>query len=306
MLVFDKPALSRDQQIELIRERGLDLGSEVAARHLLQFVGYFRLSAYFHALYDVEHDGEGHKFRKGATFDQVVEMFDFDRRLRLMLFDAIEKVEVGFKACLSNVLSDSNGAFWFEDSDRFVSADKFLEWSCRFRAELGRNANGKEVRHDVYIRHYYDRYSKPLFPPSWMILEAVSFGFSVQTFSWLQPKLKKEIAKYFDLSFNDLESWILSVSYLRNLCAHHMRIWNRNFTLKPRKKKGYGEILSPNDGLFAQVYVLNYLSSKAAPETEWAVRFIEFVKTSSIGHRRLRFPTEWDRLLLEAGMKNKD
>jgi abortive infection bacteriophage resistance protein len=101
---FEKPAITIAEQIALMRKRGLRIDNEAEAIHFLKFVGYYRISGYSLPLSKKSTDGT-HDFKDGVTFTDILNLYRFDRELRLLVMDAIERVEVAFRSCLSNTMA---------------------------------------------------------------------------------------------------------------------------------------------------------------------------------------------------------
>jgi len=167
---FKKPALSLDQQVELLVSRGMNISDPTRAKHYLKFIGYYRLSGYFRFFTDPA-DEAREKFSKDTDFDAVLDLYVFDRKLRTLLMDAFERIEVAVKATLSHEACISRDVFWLCNSDNFDygSHDAILEG---IREAVG--GPDSKPQH-LFIYHFYNKYSDDL-PPSWMIVETISFG----------------------------------------------------------------------------------------------------------------------------------
>lgn len=115
---FTKPALTLPQQLAKLQARGLLVADKAAAEHCLRHVGYYRLSAYALSFQDCSKPGK--PFHPGTSFDQLVDLYRFDRELRLLVLDAIERVEVAVRSALNNELCLKNGPHWFVDGTHFI------------------------------------------------------------------------------------------------------------------------------------------------------------------------------------------
>ena len=117
---FAKPAIDIEAQIALLRSRGLTIADENYAHHYLQFIGYYRLSGYA-LVFQVNYNADGsHRFHPGANFNDILDLYIFDRKLRLAVLDALERIEVAFRAALSHEMSISHGTHWFMDAAHFI------------------------------------------------------------------------------------------------------------------------------------------------------------------------------------------
>lgn len=287
---FDKPALSLDEQLELLSSRGLVIQDPSHALHYLRYIGYYRLSGYFRP-FQYPND-PAHTFQAGTTFNQVLQLYIFDRKLRLLVMDAMERIEVAVRSAISNVMSQEYGAHWYLKRDLFSQQFAFSDFLETVRKETGYyNKN----RQNVFCRHYYNSYSEPELPPSWMVMEVISFGTLSQVYSHLTNKEdQKAISKEFGLHYTILISWLHALTYLRNMCAHHERLWNRVFTIKPKKAKKFAEHFRDNTRFYAQAAVINVFLRVIADGSSWQKRLKELLEEyPEIDTKKMGFPEGW-------------
>lgn len=292
---FIKPAINIDAQIALLKQRGLKIADDKLARHYLQFVGYYRLAGYALPL-QVNYNADGtHRFLDGTTFDDVLDLYVFDRKLRLAIMDAIERIEVAVRALLSQTMSELHGPHWFMEAKHFVPSfqhDKFIK---HVKNDIGHDKARAALR-QAFIRHYYDKYDDPTLPPSWMIFETLSFGTVSLTFKNLTRKNQRLIAKAFCLDGSVLSSWLHALSYVRNLAAHHQRLWNRVYTIKPIAAKHLATDLQDTTRFYAQAVTIETLLRVVAPENRWAERLADLLtQHPNVRLDRLGFPKEWQQ-----------
>lgn len=235
---YDKRPLSIQTQIERLKGRGLIIDDEKLAVDYLSNISYYRLRAYTYPFQDNTNPENDHKFiRSDIHFKDIIDLYCFDRRLRSLIFNAIEKIEVALRARITQRYCEScDDSHWYEDESLFKDTT-YLD--INGEEEFCYNKLLDDVIHEVdrsnedFIGHYKAKYAKPVNPPAWMTLEVVSFG----TLSRLYELLKKNddkiaIAKSLGLNKIDiLENWMHALSNLRNCCAHHGRIWNRRFVV---------------------------------------------------------------------------
>jgi abortive infection bacteriophage resistance protein len=282
---FTKPALSIPQQIALLQQRGLTIEDPKEAAHYLSFIGYYRLSGYWLPL-TLKHQNGTHDFKPGVTFTNVLDLYKFDRELRLITMDAVERIEVAFRACLSNWMCERGGPHWYFDQRYFHSAPAMWEFRRKVMDETGYREDGPPKPRDVFLSHYFSKYGAPPLPPSWMIAEVLSISAWSKAYENIKLREdKKQIAKHFGLDPRILESWIHCVSYVRNLCAHHSRMWNREFTIRPMVANEFRAELSANSRFYAQAFVIRVLLERACPNTKWWERLHDFVAQRSSGDR---------------------
>ncbi len=124
------------------------------------------------------------------------------------------------------ILSHTYGPFWYNDSSLFVKNAAFNKTIVKLRQEYDRS------RED-FILSFKKNYSDPL-PPSWMIFEVASFGILSSIYENLKHvRAKRDIAQYFGLDDRSFSSWIHGIVYIRNVCAHHSRLWNKKLSIAP-------------------------------------------------------------------------
>lgn len=214
---YNKPPLSYTDQIIQLKQRGLIISNEPKALHLLENISYYRLSGYWFPLLA---DKFAHQFKPNSTIETAFNLYCFDRELRQLMLAETEKIEVAIRAKLSYVFSHANGPFWFQNPTNFTNPGKHATSFAKIEEEFQRSD-------EEFIHAFKAKYNNPI-PPSWMTLEITSFGTLSILYKNLRPThQKREIAHYFGLPDKVFETWIHSIVYLRNVCAHHTRLWNR-------------------------------------------------------------------------------
>lgn len=293
LMKFDKPAIDADAQVALLRSRGLLISDDARAKHYLRFVGYYRLAGYS-LPFQVDYNADGsHRFLDGVSFDDVLDLYVFDRKLRLAVVDALERIEVAFRALLSQTMSEQHGPHWYADARVFAPTyrhEKFIEV---LKKDVGDDPTKAAVR-QTFIQHYYDKYGDPPLPPSWMVFEVLSFGTVSQVFKNLLRVHQKPIAKSFGLDGSVLSSWLHAISYLRNLAAHHQRLWNRAYTIKPVVAKQYAADLADPSRFYAQAVMIEVLLKVVSPDTRWGNRLAGLLaEHPKVRAKRMGFPADW-------------
>lgn len=272
---YEKEPISIAQQIDRLKGRGLAIPDDGLAARFLQNVSYYRLRAYTYPFQE-NREGLDHIFvRDGIRFEDVMDLYYFDKRMRFLLFSAIEKIEVALRARITLAYSiDQGSGFWFLNHKLYHDHEKFVELT-RNETIDGRKYRGdlpKEVLRskEDFITHYYSRYGDPALPPAWMTLEVASMGVLSKLFSALDKRNapSKAICEGFGLKKVEiLRNWMFALAAMRNACAHHSRVWNRRFVLNlsfPHDTASpflsEKEIKSVrNNKLFAYLSVIHYL-----------------------------------------------
>lgn len=223
--IYAKQPISISEQIERLKALGLHFADEQFAAKILSEVSYFRFVAYLRPL---EADKVTHQMKPSATFEKGVAMYQFDNELRMILFSAIQRLEIALRTKMIQRFSMAYGAFWFMDMELADSEKKFLDNLNALVREVGRSK-------EDFIKEHFLKYDKPEIPPAWKTLELATFGtLSKLYYNFSDKKVKKMVAREFNLPNHEvLESWMRSVAVLRNYCAHHSRLWNRYLNATP-------------------------------------------------------------------------
>lgn len=224
--LYTKQALSISEQIELLKSRGLNIADSSKTAKFLGEVSYFRFVQY---LRPMEADKTSHQFKPNSRFEDAVALYNFDMELRDLMFKAIQRLEIALRTKIIQEFSLEHGPFWFFDTSLADDEHKFIENMNSIDRELQRSK-------EDFIKEHRRNYDKPIFPPAWKTLELASFGtLSKLYYNFCDKKLKKRVARQFNLPQHEvLESWMRSVTVLRNCCAHHSRLWNRYLSTAPQ------------------------------------------------------------------------
>ena len=198
---------------------------EQLASFYLNHISYFRLKGYW---WDMQTDHVNHVFAPNSYFEDVIARYNFDRQLRLILFDAIEYIEIALRTKLIYHLSLAYGKFWYLDNS--ISTDVAIHHDCLTDLQTEFARNGEIFAKDFRTRHPNDD------PEAWIIFEVATFGTLSKIYNNLKHQLpqKSIIANEFGLNLhNELSSWLAAISYLRNVIAHHSRVLGRNILKRP-------------------------------------------------------------------------
>lgn len=287
---YQQPPLTIEQQLQVLIRRGLVIKNPHRVRHYLRFIGYYRLSGYFRSFQVPGHPD--HIFKKHTTFDSILQLYIFDRKLRLLVMDAVERIEVAVRATISNTMSEKHGAHWYLKSELFKTNFNHDDFLKKVEHETGYKNPKKQ---NDSCQHYFKRYKKPPLPPSWIVAEVLSIGTWSNIFRNLRShKDRKKISDQYYLHFNIMTSWLHSFTYLRNLCAHHSRLWNRKFTVKPIIAKKFKKHLENNTSFYAQAAVLNVFLSVIADGSRWQYRLLDLLRNhQNIAIERMGFIENW-------------
>ncbi len=295
--VFTKPAITPKEQMELLKKRGLAILDESRALCFLEAVSFFRLTPYMRPF---QHEDNSHLFKDNTKFSQLTQLYNFDRKLRLLIIDAIERTEVAVRAHISNTLCKKYGPHWYLDNCHFKSTydhqrliqsikDKQQSALDDYNRECARINKLQTIddghkqklklkrKQESYARHYALTYDQPALMPGWAMLEELSLGELSHLFKGLaKDKDKKIIAKGFNLYPPLLESWLHTLTVVRNICAHHARLWNRELGIKPARptqKNFLWPVYLNKDHQHTRIAtvltMLHHMMQQVSPDTNW-------------------------------------
>ena len=227
---YSKPPLSIEVQANQLQQRGLQCDAPDRLRHYLTHIGYYRLSAYwlpFEHPVAADTSGRSHNFQPGTTFDQVLDLYIFDRKLRLLVMEALERIETSVRSHWGNALAVRHGSHAHMQPELFNSP-----W--QHAADIARLASDLKESKEAFVVHYRERYSTPYLPPIWAVAETLSLGTLSRWFkSTRDTSAKHEVAQSLGMPTIDiLEKVLHALTPVRNICAHHGRLWNRRFALQ--------------------------------------------------------------------------
>lgn len=252
---YPKPWLSLEDQLAQLKARGMAVDDEVKARYYLDRVGYYRLSGYWFAfrertgLCNVWSPGIRPKakdakvvrivldeFKPGARFEDAVKLYVFDKRLRLLVMDALERVEISLRVDLAHRLGERDPFAYLrpeqfhttfaQEIDQKTGLTKHQDWLAKQAQLIGRSR-------EEFIRHNRDKYGLPL--AIWVACEVWDFGCMSRLYDGLTEADQDAIALAYGVRNGRIfATWLRSLNYLRNVCAHHGRLWNRNIVDQPR------------------------------------------------------------------------
>lgn len=282
---FAKSFLSYEQQADLLIARGLQGDKATLISHL-QSVSYFRLSGYWYLFRKPNPAKRGQKlddFASDATVERVWDRYVFDRRLRLLVMDALERIEVDARTRLAYLHSEQHGPFGYANDPATLpflkphERTKFLEG---FRKQFA----DSEEEFVVHFRNKYGADHNDL--PIWVACELMTFGNLFTFYRGCEASIQKELADRYGIKDVVCQSWLKTSNTIRNVCAHHARLWNRVLGVKPMipnkdpkwkyeidTNQGKQLVLLPNDRVFAVLTICRHCLGIIAPGNGWTERW---------------------------------
>lgn len=295
---YSKPPLSIDEQATRLIQRGLVCENSERLKHYLTHIGYYRLSAYWHPFEQspVETNRRNHNFEAGTTFDRVLDLYDFDRKLRLLVMNAIERIEVAVRTRWADAMAMRQGPHAHMNSELFKDPWQHQQDLATLSREIKKS-------NEVFIKHYRDQYSEPFLPPIWAVVEMMSFGQLSYWFSnTSKTEIKKEVMRGLKFpTIEILEKVLHTLTPVRNTAAHHGRLWNRQFPMTLPEIKRLRERVVPNNApnklghcIFNYLVIIEYLKSVINPTGQWKFQLMSLLGTVSDSDlRAMGFPEDW-------------
>jgi abortive infection bacteriophage resistance protein len=240
-----KQSASYAQQIDKLREHGCAIDDETFCEKVLSRVSYYRLSAYF--LTFRKKDGN---YMPGTDFNKVYMLYEFDRKLRRLLFSVIDELEIYLRAQFSYYHSHKYGPDGYMNAANFSARHDHLGFISRVNDMV--KSNDKLL----FVKHHIDSYSGQF--PLWVIAELFTFGLLSYFYADMITADQKRIAHdIFKTSVPNAKSWLYCCTNLRNVCAHSRRLYNGVFSVIPANIPNVGK--SAERRLFASIMAVREL-----------------------------------------------
>lgn len=270
---YTKPALTFKQQIGFLEQKGMVFHDKSFAETKLASISYYRLSGYWYPFRIRDHQNNvTNQLVQGTSFEDVLCLYEFDRKLRSLVLDAIERVEIAVRTQFTYHIGHQYGAFGHTKAQNFHPQFNHRKWLEKLEEEVDRS-------NDDFIKHFKSRYIGFPNVPIWMLTEVMSLGALSIGYRGLINDQKKGIedkkivAQYFNLHHKKLGDWLHTLTYVRNICAHHSRLWNRSLAIKPDKTKDTNwlpPITPRNDRIFYVLLMLRHLLRATGNGDDWA------------------------------------
>ena len=298
---YRKLPLTTEQHIALLKQRGLVIDDDVSASHYINKIGYYRLSAYFIPFEQANKNrlAPHHFFKSDVHFSQVLALYLFDRKLRLIIMEGIETIEVSLRTMWANGLTNFS-----HDPHAFMEVKHFRDpW--QHQMQLARISGNLASSSEVFVTHYKKKYTRPFLPPLWAIVETMTLG---ELSKWLtntrNTTIKKRIGQEMGIpSIEVLQSVMQSIALIRNLCAHHARLWNRRL-LKPLPNiKHLKNLMQTEEStrqskkeLFNYLVVMCHIMKHIQTTPHWKNRLTQHIAILSTDQQSaMGFPDEWQK-----------
>lgn len=291
LIPFTKKYESSENLVGLLVSRGLWVDDKNKAARYLDNIGYYRLSAYMYPF--LRMPKSAHRYKDNATFGKVMMLYRFDKKLRMLMFNEIEKVEIAIRRSVMQIPAEMIGnPFWLTDPSNFLDGSKFNDTMRAISNEYNKSK-------EEYIIHFKRTYSNP-YPPSWILGELLTIGNVNAIYRNIKyNRVRKRIAKHFGLPINVFESWLTVLAVMRNACGHHTRVWNKQNAICPAipRHPGGRWISLPTDPLRAyfDLCIIKYFLNFVSPDNDMQLKLTWlFIRFPEIDITALGFPYGWE------------
>lgn len=278
-----KPWKSFANQLDILKDRGLLVDNEDAALDYLERIGYYRLSGYWYSFRQQAQMDDGGKvtwfrqdeFLPNSHFKDAVHLYVFDKKLRLLALDALERIELAIRVDIAHTLGQLNihaheeAACLHGNFAKKIGKNGKTEhdyWLAKYQSYVRR------ARREPFVKHYMDKYGRL---PVWVAIEIWDFGLLSKLYAGMQYQHKEQVAhKYGAKSGKAFEGWLRGLNFIRNVSAHHSRLWNINVLERaaPITDDGYWQQLNTARP-FYYFCLLKRLLDVICPNSSWSNRF---------------------------------
>ena len=286
-LIKHQPPLTIDEQVENLKNIGLIVDDEEYVKKILNDISYFRLIK----AYSLNLKSKNGCYNKQTTFKEIVDLYLFNSNFRQLIFPEIEKVEINVRCRLANFYAEQYGVLGYLQAENFSNENYHAQFLEDIKEEVRRNSKAPFVRN---FKENYEGGNLPIYA----LVEVFSFGTLSKFYKNMLNKDKKAIAKTFGVGYTYFESWLESISYVRNICAHYGRIYNAKLSKTPILYKEYTQVGIGNNRIYGVLLCLKYLLKD---DDHWNL-FVDkiellFDKYPCVQISTMGFPENWKVLL---------
>lgn len=277
---YKKPFLDTDSQVKTLKSRGMLFYDENQAKKSLLNLNYYRLSGYW-----LPFKNSDDTFMDNTYFEDIISVYEFDSQLRKILFRALETIEISAKTKFAYYLSQTFGSHPllsvnFQDEDRYIQTYNSLT-----------NELSRPNQH-TFIKHYKDNYVEPL-PPIWVCVEVMTFGILSKFVTNIKDiKIKKAIAKCYNLDISTYEPILYHLSILRNEIAHHGRIYNRVSKIIPKIPKMLNSKINSQSirHIYNTIVLIDYLLGEIDNKNDFMNEINTLIAAYNIDKTKMGYP----------------
>lgn len=289
-LPFTKPWISLADQVAMLEQRGLVISDREAAKDFLRHLNYYRFSGYGLAF-----ESARHTFIPGTRFEDIRAAYEFDRDLRDLVYESMEVIELDVRTTVAYTYGQGHGAFGHIEPQNFYKDFKHSDWLKKLREETSRSR-------ELFVEHFRNTYQEYPHLPIWMATEITSFGALSRMISGMHKPDQKVVASHYGMQVKHFVSCLHHLVYIRNICAHHARLWDREWAIKPDLPPGKVwcvPLLPGNERIFASLLLQNKLMQACRAEQDFRNQW-RFRVEALINNRCRSWPHTLDKMGLTA------
>lgn len=271
---------SFDEQLSILEDRGLILDEKPRAYEYLKRVGYYRLSGYWYPFHIFENGVKKDEFIPDTKFSDIIKLYDFDRNLRLLALEAIERIELAIQVEIAYLLGKKN-PFAHETGEglhgNFLRVDQRRGSSKHSRWRDDYNRLVHRSRHKPFVSHNIENYGGL---PIWVAIEIFDFGTMSKLYAGMQHLDKINIEKQFGLvNGTEFQTWLRGFNFIRNISAHHGRLWNCNMLERSSIPNNKPQLLKLNNSKpFLYFCMMQTVLRVICPDYDWADKFLSLLR----------------------------
>lgn len=276
-----------NEQVENLKSIGLIVDDEEYAKKILNDISYFRLVK----AYSLNLKPKNGNYNKQTTFKEIVDLYLFNANFRQIIFPEIEKIEINVRCRVANYFAEQYGVLGYLKAENFANEKYHAEFLNDIKEEIRRNSKAPFVRN---FRENYEGGNLPIYA----LVEVFSFGTLSKFYKNMHNRDKKAIATTFGVGYTYIESWLESISYVRNICAHYGRLYNAKLSKTPMLYKEYTQAGIGNNRIYGVLLCMKHLLKN---DTHWNL-FVDniellFDKYECVQNSTMGFPENWNELL---------
>ncbi|MCR4716793.1 MAG: Abi family protein [Lachnospiraceae bacterium] len=282
-----QPSMSIDEQVDNLKSLGLIISDVDYAKRILNDVSYFRLIK----AYSLGLKPKNGNYNKDVAFEQIVDLYLFNANFRQITFAEIEEIEVNVRCRIANYFADTYGVLGYKEPSNFVDEEYYNTFIRDIEEELARNSKAPFVKN---FKENYEGGDLPIYA----LIEVFSFGTLSKFYKNMKNVDKKAVAKTFGIGYTYLESWLESISYVRNICAHYGRLYNAKLSKTPMLYKEYSQAGIGNNRIFGVLLCMKHILKNS---THWN-QYVDQIETlidkyENVDMKTMGFPKGWKELL---------
>lgn len=311
---YNKPFLSVAEQVALLESRGMYVEDYAEAEYYFRNEGYYRMSSYWHPFRIFDKNGQrADPFVEGASFTHVIQLYEFDKWLRSIVLSGLRGIEISVRVAVAHELGAKdifahenpallNGRFAQPANNRRQKS-KYQIWFEKYRHLLLRKGQ------EDFIQTFIDKYGPKI--PIWLAIEIWDFGMLTRFYDGMKYNDQQAISKQYGVHDPKIfASWLNAFNYVRNICAHHSRLWNRALIRQPRiPDKGAIPLLDHlalQRNMASRTYTILAMCSYVLRQMQFRGPWLDslhslmgkFPSCSSLSLKMMGFPEKWETLEL--------